>query len=549
MNVLFNKKQMLRPYQQQLVKLTSESIFVKGNNRVIFYAPTGSGKTVMAKHMINGLLAKGYSCLFTVPRRKLTFQTQKSFGFGNILMFDETVDNGSNLTIATIHSIYSRKHDKQYDFIFIDEGHYADNSDYINYIKQVNKNAKIICLTATPIDSKGYLIDGYKDVIKHVDIQDLINLGFLVDVEVYTAQFQPDLSDVDVVDGDYNQRQASEKLRDAKVLTNAIDEYKKHYEGRKTLAFACDIDHAEKLKSELSKIEPTGIVHSRMGEEEIKQQYDKFDKNEYKILVNVDMATFGFDQPDIECLFFARPVKSLRLYKQMIGRGLRIANNKNNCLIIDCANVISDNGYPTEPLILEKKPVVSKKVDKFLNIERDTDGEFNGGDMTRERFDYLQKISSLLDLYADKVYPKEQDLIDDLRTFLKKTGFFHWRQNSGVMKIESRYVHFTDKKGLPDLTLLYAGVFYVGLEAKLPRGRLTPNQKATIPEMIEKKCLVFIIESVFDLFEVIEHLNKHVESSKNGVKVSQLVYNYPVRQVDLFGRLFKKNNPLQKEIF
>ena len=55
-----------------------------------------------------------------------------------------------------------------------------------------------------------------------------------------------------------------------------------------------------------------------------------FNKDNIQILINVDMATFGFDEPSIECMLFARPIKSMRLYKQMVGRGIRTFEGKDN---------------------------------------------------------------------------------------------------------------------------------------------------------------------------------------------------------------------------
>ena len=80
-----------------------------------------------------------------------------------------------------------------------------------------------------------------------------------------------------------------------------------------------------------------------------------------------------------------------------------------------------------------------------------------------------------------------------------------WRQNSGKLFKEGRWVHFTDKNGLPDITLIYKGV-YIGLELKLPKGRLTKYQQVTLPELSYNGIQYFIIQNVIDLFEVLEKL-------------------------------------------
>jgi hypothetical protein len=199
----------------------------------------------------------------------------------------------------------------------------------------------------------------------------------------------------------------------------------------------------------------------------------------------------------------------------MVGRGIRIHEGKDKCLMIDCANVIVDNGYPTDPIPFIKKPIVNETVDKIARVERDTDGSINEEE-DLERIDYLKKIGSLVDLYKDKVYAKEQDLVDDCKKILKRAGYFMWRQNSGKLFKEGRWVHFTDKNGLPDITLVYKGV-YIGLELKLPKGRLTKYQQVTLPELSYNGIQYFIIQNVIDLFEVLEKVRANIVDHEDGV--------------------------------
>jgi len=199
----------------------------------------------------------------------------------------------------------------------------------------------------------------------------------------------------------------------------------------------------------------------------------------------------------------------------MVGRGIRIHEGKEKCLMIDCANVIVDNGYPTDPIPFIKKPIVNETVDKIARVERDTDGSINEEE-DLERIDYLKKIGSLVDLYKDKVYAKEQDLVDDCKKILKRAGYFMWRQNSGKLFKEGRWVHFTDKNGLPDITLVYKGV-YIGLELKLPKGRLTKYQQVTLPELSYNGIQYFIIQNVIDLFEVLEKVRANIVNHEDGV--------------------------------
>lgn len=494
---------------------------MKKNKKILCHAPTGFGKTILSNDIIASLMEKKLKVLFTVPRIKLAIQTKEKFGYGNLLLGDKSEDNGSNLTIASVQSLLSRKHTDHYDFIFIDECHFAHGSKYVNYIFDTYPDAYIIGLSATPIDENGYLLRGYDDIVSETTVKELIENGRLCDVEVYASIVQPKLDKVPLSNGDYNQKKASEVVREEKILSNTMSEWEKYGGKLKTLVFASDIKHADVLCEEFKRLGySAAAVHSKMSDDDISAAYYDFKTNEVQVLINVDMATFGFDEPSIECLLFARPIKSLRLYKQMVGRGLRTFKGKDKCLILDCANVILDNGYPTDEIKFVKKPVVSKSIDKLIDLEREVSGEVKTT-VSKKRIEYLTKISSLYDLYSQKTYLKEADFQDDVRTFLKRAGFYQWRQNSGMLYVEGRYVHFTDKKGLPDITLLYHGVYF-GIELKMPRGQFTKHQKVTLPEMMENNVNFFVIDSFNELFLCLEIIQECVIPMVDSVVVKPI---------------------------
>ncbi|WP_372938108.1 DEAD/DEAH box helicase [Seonamhaeicola sp.] len=516
---------MIKPYKYQEKIINSLREALRVHRIVLVYAPTGAGKTKISQFIIERLIKNNKHVLFTTPRIKLATQTQNSFGFGNLILGSKTKDNGSLCTIASVQSLYSRKITQHFDYIFIDECHFAHGSKYLDYIFNTYPNAKIIGLSATPIDENGYLLQGYESIIKEVTVKELIELGYLTDVEVYTSKNQPDFSKVDIVNGDYNQTQTTKILQEEQVISNAIQEWLRLASDKKTIVFATDIEHAEKLKQEFTNLNyNVSIVHSKLSEKQIEKEYKDFNINNTTILINVDMATFGFDEPSIECMLFVRCIKSLRLYKQMVGRGIRKFKGKKSCLMIDCANVVLDNGYPTDEIPFIKKAVINKTVDKLINVERNVDGSINTEKISKERVEYLEKIGSLIDLYSSKVYQKEQDLVDDCKKLLKRAGFYTWRQNSGKAFMSGRWVHFTDKNGLPDMTLIYKSV-YIGLELKLPSGRLTKHQKETLPEFIDNKIHFFIIENIIDLFEALEVVQINIIDTKQGVLIKNELFN------------------------
>lgn len=524
----------LYPYQENIVDDLRKEI--TKYSKVLIYAPTGAGKTIISKHVIHRMINRNKKVLFVTPRIKLSLQTRKSFGFGNLILGEKTKSENSLCTIASLQSLYSRKIKEHFDFIFIDECHFAHGSKYQKYIFKTFSKSKIIGLSATPIDENGYLLQGYESIINRVSVKQLINQKFLTDVEVWTTKTPPKTENIPIVNGDYNQTEASKVVSENEVISNALAEWKYKAYNLKTLVFACDIEHAEKLELQFLDLDvKVKSVHSKLSEKQIETNYKLFADNEIQIFINVDMATFGFDQPDIECLLFVRPIKSLRLYKQMIGRGIRKSKGKTSCLILDCANVVLDNGYPTDDINFTKKPVVNKTIDKLANVERETSGEIKET-VKKERVEYLQKIGKLVDLYANKEYAKEQELVDDVKKVMERAGYYFWRQNSGIMYENGRYIHFTDKKGLPDITLIYNSV-YIGLELKLKNRRFTKNQKETLPEFSMNKVCFFVVENVVDLFNVLEHIQKNIIQTNEGIFVKNELFEDNERQKKLKSRI------------
>ncbi len=519
----------LRDYQMNMVKSISKSI-QDGNRKLLVYGPTGCGKTIISKFICESIVKRGKTVMFTVPRRKLAIQTQEKFGRGNVLMGADSIDNNDAVTIASVNTLHSRKHKKHYDYIIIDEVHHAHDSAFVDYIMETWKKSIIIGLSATPIDQRGYLLEGWDCVIKEVTMRQLVDEKFLVDFEIFSTLLAPATEALREVDGDYSMQDAGDVASTQIIIKDVVQRWEEFAKKKKTLVFACNIKHAEILRDSFREYNYTAeCIHSKMPDKEIQKIFDWFANGNITILINVDMATFGFDEPSIECLLFARPTKSLRLYKQMIGRGSRIFEGKEHCIMIDGANVLADCGMPLDEIKFTRKPTISTRVDKLAGIKQDTESTAERPELPAERQAYLKKISKLIDLYADKKYLKEADLQNDVKKYLKRTNLFWWRQNSGVLFTDGRYVHFTDRKGLPDISCFYHGI-YVGMELKLPKGRLTEYQKQTLPEMIDNGLLIFFVESVVDVFEIIEHLEEHIRDVDGNYIMDKKVFDMPEKQ-------------------
>ena len=240
----------------------------------------------------------------------------------------------------------------------------------------------------------------------------------------------------------------------------------------------------------------------------------------------------------------ASPTKSWRKYIQAVGRGVRLHPGKDKCIFLDCANAIDEHGLPTDKRKFIFKAKISRIIDRELNIEN-YEGIKTSEVIPEHKKMFLRKIGSLLDLYDGKIYTKENDLQDDVNRFLEKTDWFWWRQNSGKMFRDNRWIHFASKSGLPDSTLFYnMSSIYIGIELKLRgKGRLTDHQKQTLPEMVQKGCFVFFAHSVYEVYQIIKHVEINVNISNDGVFVKNSIYNLPEWQKKHYKKYFKKLLP------
>ncbi|MBR1537330.1 MAG: DEAD/DEAH box helicase family protein [Treponema sp.] len=111
-------------------------------------------------------------------------------------------------------------------------------------------------------------------------------------------------------------------------------------EQKPTIVFACSVLHAKMISAMLTLEEiPNALVIGEMSSLDRKRAIDSFKdrKNPCNIIINYDVLTTGFDSTNIQCVFITRPTKSIVLYSQMLGRGLRgpMMGGQEECLLLD----------------------------------------------------------------------------------------------------------------------------------------------------------------------------------------------------------------------
>ena len=369
----------LRSYQSNAIDDAKAALM--SHPRLVLTLPTGAGKTIIAGEIARRHL-KSYPrghVWFLVDRINLVDQTEDKFDGlrSQVLQGKNTKYDGlADVTIATVQTLESRlDHGMVPDptLIFIDECHvqrklYAD-------LPQRHGSALIIGMTATPLHpSMGML---YETVVQGPSIRELINEGWLVQPRYYVPA-EPDLAGITKVKGefgtpDFVQSQLGKRM--STIVGDVLQSWRELAGNRKTIVFACDIAHANSLTAEFNSHGiRSGVIHSKSDSNDAVLQ--DFKAGTLRVLINVNVLTAGFDQPDIECVVLARPTLSKTLHIQQIGRGLRISEEtgKRDVLVIDHAGNIHRHGRAEDfvpPESLDEKELKTRAKSADVSEKKD----------------------------------------------------------------------------------------------------------------------------------------------------------------------------------
>lgn len=345
-------EKILRDYQINSIELIKEE-FKKGFNKVMLVLPTGAGKSVIACEMIKRSVKKGNNVIFVVRGVSLINQMSQT-------LFREYVDHGviqsnhwnkrpnSKVQIVSIDTIISRKNYPKADFIIIDEVDQATSKGYKEFLSKYN-NSFILGVTATPFFIKP-ITHAVESYVAPISMQGLIDKNYLCPFKYYAPNV-PDLSEVKVSSStkDYVNDQLEEVMVQGSLTGEIIKHWKSLGQNRPTLCFAVNVKHSKILVERFNKSGiPAAHCDANTPQNERDEIFLKLKNGEIKIVCNVGIATRGFDAPYVSCLIIARPTKSLNLHIQILGRGTRLHDGKENCLVLDHAGNIQQHGFPTD---------------------------------------------------------------------------------------------------------------------------------------------------------------------------------------------------------
>ncbi|MFN7130780.1 MAG: DEAD/DEAH box helicase [Myxococcales bacterium] len=353
----------LRDYQVRAIEGIRSRIRA-GKKRVLLVSPTGSGKTVTAAEVIRSAVSRGTKVVFLAHRRELINQcSAKLDSFG----VEHGIIQGSHpryrpwepVQVASVQTLRKRERKPEAQLIVVDEAHHARAATY-ERIFAAYPQAPILGLTATPwrTDGKG-LGDLFEDVVVAATPAELVEQGHLVPCDGYAFD-APDLSKVKVTAGDYDEGELGELMSGTKLVGNIVQQWLAHAGGVRTVVFAVHVAHSKQL---VEQFRASGVaaehVDGEMPVEEREAILARLKSGETRVVSNCQILTEGWDLPELGCVIMARPTKSVGLYLQCVGRGLRPAPGKLVARLHDHAGCAFEHGLPTDDrdYSLEGSPV------------------------------------------------------------------------------------------------------------------------------------------------------------------------------------------------
>lgn len=328
------------------------------NDRVIHCSPTGSGKTVIQALIAKREMDRGNGTAILTPRNEIFSQTfgllSNFVGAQNVTALRAKRVGESWNPAAPIHVVSwptlisrARKSDwwfPRVDRVLVDECHLSMAPKILEILEHYAPKARIDGYTATPARQTGKGLGRFFTEIKHVTtVRKLIADGFLAPCE-YWGGSTPDLEGIRIVRGDYEKK----KLSDAcvKLVGDAVDNWLRLASDRQTIVFAVDIAHCEMLAHKFTQIGvKAASLHVRLPQDQRDRIVKQFKAGEIQVLVNVSIASYGFDSPEVSCVQICRPTKSIVLHLQMIGRGMRVKPDGGDCLVLDHAGNCRTLGF------------------------------------------------------------------------------------------------------------------------------------------------------------------------------------------------------------
>jgi DNA repair protein RadD len=371
---------MLREYQQRAIDQLYAWFAAGNDGNPCLVLPTGAGKSHIVAALCKGILQEypDQRILMLTHVKELIQQNAEKMRqhwpnapMGIYSSGLRCKELGEPITFAGIQSVAKRAAEIGHvDIVIIDECHLVSHKDEGGYrtllaaLQAINPALRVVGLTATPYRlGHGLITDApalFSALIEPVSIEELIFKGYLSKLRSKITKAKLSTEGVHKRGGEYIESELQAAVDTNDKNQSIVSEVIRLAGDRKSWLFFCSgVDHARHVQEVLNAhgITSACVVGDTPAAERARILAD-FKAGKIKALTNANVLTTGFDHPSIDLIAMMRPTMSPGLYVQMAGRGLRIADGKTDCMVLDFAGVVDQHG----PITAVKPP--PKKGDK-----------------------------------------------------------------------------------------------------------------------------------------------------------------------------------------
>lgn len=336
----------LRPYQQAALDATHRHLEQWGSTVVVL--PTGMGKTVYAAKLISAW-ERG-NTLFLAHTRELIFQAADKLShelgyrppveMGASAVDADGIFQGDLCIVASVQTMYGDRRLEKYakhpfGLIVIDECHHVVAASYrkiIDFFRERNPSLKVVGITATPNRADGSALGiVFESEAFQLSIGDSIEDGWLVPINqeyVVCASINYDgikTKRNEFGEADFSGAALEEVMKEEEALHSVAKPLVDKAGDKPALVFAAGVQHAHALAAVINRYKEGSAkaVDGKTLHSERKSIVEEFASGKVQFLCNCMVFTEGFDAPNCSLIAMARPTKSVSLYMQMLGRGLR----------------------------------------------------------------------------------------------------------------------------------------------------------------------------------------------------------------------------------
>ena len=344
-------------YQEDMKERIEKALRL--HRSVMAQMPTGTGKTYLLTAVIDSFVSNNpmEKVWIVAHRRELVSQIDET-----VRKFHSYSASNTSSLLSSVKAMSIQWLMRHYDeieeepgMIVIDEAHHALAKTYKEMWERF-PNAKFLGLTATPcrLNGKGFT-DLFDILVQSWSVPEFISKGRLATYDFVSiksdgmTQRLIDSLQKRGADGDYQNKEMDMLLNKKPTIERLYQSLEEYGKDRKGIVYAINISHAQKITKLYQENGVKAIaIDSKTPAVERQQDIEAFKKGDIQVLVNVDIFSEGFDCPDVEFVQLARPTLSLAKYLQMVGRGLRVAKGKKNCVIIDNVGLYRVFGLPSQ---------------------------------------------------------------------------------------------------------------------------------------------------------------------------------------------------------